>query len=147
MVCDGFVGNVALKTSEGLAQMLASFLRQEFKRNLLTKLAALVAMPALNRFKRRGTIDGTTGRVSRSQGDLDQEHWRLMPSPSRMPLRAQDAAERTASWIGLPSVLRGWLECQSEGGGVKYCGLPEPEFSARPPIGNPRLGGSRYRHR
>ena len=53
VVCDGFVGNVALKTSEGLARMLASFLRQEFKRNLLTKLAALVAMPVLNRFKRR----------------------------------------------------------------------------------------------
>ncbi len=53
VVCDGFVGNVALKTSEGLAQMLASFLRQEFKRNYLTKLAALVALPVLNRFKQR----------------------------------------------------------------------------------------------
>ncbi|MBL8450297.1 MAG: phosphate acyltransferase PlsX [Dechloromonas sp.] len=53
VVCDGFVGNVALKTSEGLAQMLASFLRQEFKRNLLTRLAALVAMPVLGRFKQR----------------------------------------------------------------------------------------------
>jgi glycerol-3-phosphate acyltransferase PlsX len=39
VVCDGFVGNVALKTSEGLAQMLATFLREEFRRNLLTKLA------------------------------------------------------------------------------------------------------------
>ena len=41
IVCDGFVGNVALKTSEGLAQMLASSLRTEFKRNWLTKIAAL----------------------------------------------------------------------------------------------------------
>jgi glycerol-3-phosphate acyltransferase PlsX len=40
VVCDGFVGNVALKASEGLAQMLAGFLRQEFSRNLLTKLIA-----------------------------------------------------------------------------------------------------------
>ncbi|MBS1188957.1 MAG: plsX [Rhodocyclaceae bacterium] len=53
VVCDGFVGNVALKTSEGLAQMLAFFLKQEFKRNLLTKLAALVALPVLNNFKKR----------------------------------------------------------------------------------------------
>ena len=39
VVCDGFVGNVALKTSEGLAAMLCDFLREEFTRNLLTKLA------------------------------------------------------------------------------------------------------------
>src|SRR5918999_2024913 len=37
VVCDGFVGNVALKTSEGLAQMLATYLREEFQRNALTK--------------------------------------------------------------------------------------------------------------
>jgi hypothetical protein len=53
VVCDGFVGNVALKTSEGLAQMLASSLREEFKRNWLTKLAALIAISVLNNFKRR----------------------------------------------------------------------------------------------
>jgi glycerol-3-phosphate acyltransferase PlsX len=47
IVCDGFVGNVALKTSEGLAQMLASSLRSEFKRNWLTKLAALIAISVL----------------------------------------------------------------------------------------------------
>lgn len=53
IVCDGFVGNVALKTSEGLAQMLASSLRSEFKRNWLTKIAALIAISVLNNFKRR----------------------------------------------------------------------------------------------
>lgn len=53
IVCDGFVGNVALKTSEGLAQMLASSLRSEFKRNWLTKFAALIAISVLNNFKRR----------------------------------------------------------------------------------------------
>jgi len=53
IVCDGFVGNVALKTSEGLAQMLASSLRSEFKRTWLTKLAALIAISVLNNFKRR----------------------------------------------------------------------------------------------
>lgn len=53
IVCDGFVGNVALKTSEGLAQMLASSLRSEFKRNWLTKIAALIAISVLNNFKMR----------------------------------------------------------------------------------------------
>lgn len=53
VVCDGFVGNVALKTSEGLAQMLASSLRSEFKRNWLTKVAALIAISVLNNFKQR----------------------------------------------------------------------------------------------
>ena len=42
VVCDGFVGNITLKTSEGLAQMLATYLREEFRRNLLTKLAGIV---------------------------------------------------------------------------------------------------------
>ena len=53
IVCDGFVGNVALKTSEGLAQMLGSSLRSEFKRNWLTKIAALIAISVLNNFKQR----------------------------------------------------------------------------------------------
>jgi len=53
IVCDGFVGNVALKTSEGLAQMLGSSLRHEFKRNWLTKIAALIAISVLNNFKER----------------------------------------------------------------------------------------------
>ena len=53
IVCDGFVGNVALKTTEGLAQMLASSLRSEFKRNWLTKIAALIAISVLNNFKKR----------------------------------------------------------------------------------------------
>lgn len=53
IVCDGFVGNVALKASEGVAQMMARGIREEFGRNWLTKLAALIALPVLNRFKKR----------------------------------------------------------------------------------------------
>lgn len=79
VVCDGFVGNVALKASEGLAQMLATFLRQEFGRNLMTKLVALVAMPVLNRFKKRvdhrgyngATLLGLKGIVVKSHGSAD----------------------------------------------------------------------------
>src|SRR5258706_9522489 len=53
IVCDGFVGNVALKTSEGLALMLADYLREELTRNVLRKALAVFALPALNAFKRR----------------------------------------------------------------------------------------------
>lgn len=79
VVCDGFVGNVALKTSEGLAQMLASFLREEFGRNLLTKAMAVIAMPALKRFKKRvdhrryngAALLGLRGVVVKSHGSAD----------------------------------------------------------------------------
>lgn len=79
IVCDGFVGNVALKASEGLAQLLATFLRQEFGRNLFTKIAALVALPVLNHFKRRvdhrryngASLLGLKGIVVKSHGSAD----------------------------------------------------------------------------
>ena len=79
VVCDGFVGNVSHKTSEGLAQMLASFLREEFGRGLLSKCAALVALPVLKRFKRRvdhriyngAVLLGLRGVVVKSHGSAD----------------------------------------------------------------------------
>ena len=79
VVCDGFVGNVALKTSEGLAQMLGVFLREEFKRNALTRAAAIFAMPVLNAFKRRvdhrrfngASLLGLRGIVVKSHGSAD----------------------------------------------------------------------------
>ena len=79
IVCDGFVGNVALKTSEGLAQMLGGFIREEFTRNPLTYLAALVAMPVLKRFKHRvdhrryngASLLGLRGLVIKSHGSAD----------------------------------------------------------------------------
>jgi len=79
VVCDGFVGNVALKTTEGLAQMLGGFLREEFDRNVLTRMAALVAMPVLNAFKRRvdhrryngASFLGLKGIVVKSHGSAD----------------------------------------------------------------------------
>jgi glycerol-3-phosphate acyltransferase PlsX len=79
VVCDGFVGNVALKTSEGLAQMLATYLRQEFARNPFTKLASIVASPVIRSFKRRvdhrryngATLIGLRGVVIKSHGSAD----------------------------------------------------------------------------
>jgi len=79
VVCDGFVGNVVLKASEGLAAMLSEFIRQEFTRNVLTRLAALVAMPVLSHFKQRvdhrryngAALLGLRGLVFKSHGSAD----------------------------------------------------------------------------
>ncbi|MEN8170980.1 MAG: phosphate acyltransferase PlsX [Pseudomonadota bacterium] len=79
VVADGFVGNVSLKSSEGLAKMVSHFIKQEFKRNILTKIAALVAMPVLNAFKGRidprvyngATLVGLRGIVVKSHGSAD----------------------------------------------------------------------------
>jgi glycerol-3-phosphate acyltransferase PlsX len=98
VVCDGFVGNVALKTSEGLAQMLASSLRAEFKRNWLTKVAALIAMSVLNNFKKRfdhrryngAILLGLKGISVKSHGSADAFAFGFAIS------RAFDAAENGA---------------------------------------------------
>jgi phosphate acyltransferase len=79
VVCDGFVGNVALKTSEGVAQMLSTYLREEFRRNLFTKFAGLIASPVINAFKRRvdhrryngASLLGLRGVVIKSHGSAD----------------------------------------------------------------------------
>ena len=79
VVCDGFVGNVALKTSEGLAAMVSTFLKQEFARNWLTKLAAVLAYPVLRAFKGRvdhrryngAALLGLRGLVFKSHGSAD----------------------------------------------------------------------------
>ncbi|HQR60959.1 MAG TPA: phosphate acyltransferase PlsX [Methylophilaceae bacterium] len=79
VVCDGFVGNVVLKASEGLAHMMGGFLTREFKRNALTKLAALIALPVLKAFKRRldprryngASFLGLRGIVVKSHGGAD----------------------------------------------------------------------------
>lgn len=79
VVCDGFVGNVALKTSEGVAKLIGHFMQLEFKRNLLTKLAALAAMPVLKALKGRmdprnyngASLLGLNGIVIKSHGSAD----------------------------------------------------------------------------
>jgi glycerol-3-phosphate acyltransferase PlsX len=86
---------VALKTSEGLAQMLASSLRSEFKRNWLTKIAALIAISVLNNFKKRfdhrlyngAILLGLKGISVKSHGSAD------MLAFGNAISRAYDAAE------------------------------------------------------
>ena len=79
VVCDGFVGNVALKTAEGIAQLMGRFLTQEFKRNWITKVMAFVSLLVLNRFKKRldprryngASFLGLKGIVVKSHGGAD----------------------------------------------------------------------------
>jgi glycerol-3-phosphate acyltransferase PlsX len=79
VVCDGFVGNVMLKTSEGVASLIAGFLKEEFTRNPLTKLAALAAYPVINALRRRvdhrryngAALLGLRGLVFKSHGSAD----------------------------------------------------------------------------
>jgi glycerol-3-phosphate acyltransferase PlsX len=80
VVCDGFVGNVALKASEGIIRMVGDYLREEFHRNALTRLAGMFAKPVLNAFRRRvdprhyngATLLGLRGIVIKSHGSADR---------------------------------------------------------------------------
>jgi phosphate acyltransferase len=80
VVCDGFVGNSVLKASEGVAKMIAGFLRQEFSRSPLRKLSALIAMPVLNALRARmdpgnyngASLLGLKGIVIKSHGSADR---------------------------------------------------------------------------
>lgn len=84
VVCDGFVGNVVLKSVEGLAHMLGSMIREEFYRSTLTKLAGLIVRPVLNRFRRRvdnrryngAALLGLRGIVFKSHGSADEYAFR-----------------------------------------------------------------------
>jgi glycerol-3-phosphate acyltransferase PlsX len=79
IVTDGFVGNVALKTSEGVAKVVATMLKEEFKRSPLTRLMGLCAMPVLKAFRRRSdprryngaSLLGLHGIVIKSHGGAD----------------------------------------------------------------------------
>jgi glycerol-3-phosphate acyltransferase PlsX len=79
VVCDGFVGNVALKTAEGVAKMMGGFLKEGFSQNWLSKLGALISMPVLRAFKHRldhrryngASFLGLKGIVVKSHGSAD----------------------------------------------------------------------------
>jgi glycerol-3-phosphate acyltransferase PlsX len=79
VVCDGFVGNVALKSSEGVASMIGHFIHQEFRRNVWSRAAGLIALPVLRAFRRRidpreyngASFVGLRGIVIKSHGSAD----------------------------------------------------------------------------
>jgi glycerol-3-phosphate acyltransferase PlsX len=79
VVCDGFVGNVALKSTEGLAKMIGGMIKEEFTRSWFTKLLAGIAMPVLSRLAKRldparyngASLLGLRGLVIKSHGSAD----------------------------------------------------------------------------
>jgi len=79
IVCDGFVGNIALKASEGVAQMIMGTLKEEFNRNMATRAAGMVARPVLSAIKSRldhriyngASLLGLRGTVVKSHGGMD----------------------------------------------------------------------------
>ena len=79
IVCDGFVGNVALKSSEGVARMISDLIRGEFKRTVTNRVAGLLARPVLRALATRmdprsyngASFVGLRGIVIKSHGSAD----------------------------------------------------------------------------
>ncbi|OED38262.1 phosphate acyltransferase [Chromatiales bacterium (ex Bugula neritina AB1)] len=79
VVADGFVGNVALKTAEGVAKLISSYLKEEFTRSPLNKVMGLVASPVLKSLKNKidpgqyngASLLGLRGIVIKSHGGAD----------------------------------------------------------------------------
>ena len=125
VVCDGFVGNVLLKTSEGLASMMGEFIRQEFSRGLLSRLAALAALPVLKRFKARvdhrryngAALLGLRGLVFKSHGSADAFAFGCALD------RAHDAA-RNRLLERVQQRMAGWS------GGAQPVPAPQPDGAA-----------------
>lgn len=80
VVCDGFVGNVALKASEGLAKLMISVLKESFRQNWCAKLVGLMARPALGHLRKRmdparyngASLLGLNGIVVKSHGGASE---------------------------------------------------------------------------
>ena len=107
VVCDGFVGNVLLKSSEGLALMIGERIERLFRRNLLSRLVGVMARPVLGRLKadlaparhNGASFLGLQGIVVKSHGSADAQGF-------------QSAIQRALIEIqeNLPQRLRGRLE-------------------------------------
>jgi glycerol-3-phosphate acyltransferase PlsX len=107
IVCDGFVGNVALKSGEGVAKMIGQFLRDEFQRTPLTRLAGMVATPVLRALRRRidpreyngASLLGLRGIVVKSHGGADQVAFRRAIEVALAEVR-KDVPQRISAHIG-----------------------------------------------
>jgi len=79
VVADGFAGNIALKSIEGVAKVINHFIKTEFTKNIFTKLSALISLPVLKSVKQRvdpreyngASLVGLQGVVVKSHGGAD----------------------------------------------------------------------------
>jgi glycerol-3-phosphate acyltransferase PlsX len=107
VVADGFVGNVSLKTSEGVAKMISHFMKAEFKRSLLSKLAALLVLPILSGLRKRidprryngASLLGLRGVVVKSHGGADVLAFRHAIAIAKKEARS-DVAARIGRRVG-----------------------------------------------
>ncbi len=108
VVADGFVGNISLKTSEGLAKMISTYLRAELNKNLLSKITAILAMPAINALRRRidprryngASLLGLQGVVVKSHGNADSLSFENALKMAKKEVLA-DVANRISEKVGI----------------------------------------------
>jgi glycerol-3-phosphate acyltransferase PlsX len=107
VVCDGFVGNVALKVSEGVAKMLADGIRKAFSDSLYTKFVAVLATPILRKLQKQfdpgqyngATLVGLNGIVIKSHGNAQRFSFKqaikeaMMESEKNIPERLRSEVE------------------------------------------------------
>lgn len=96
VVCDGFVGNIALKSMEGIANVMRRYMKEEFQRTLCSRLSALISIPVLRRVAKRtdprrhngATLLGLRGIVIKSHGSADVEAFSQAISEAILQARA-----------------------------------------------------------
>ncbi len=106
VVCDGFVGNVALKTSEGVARMIAHFIKQEFMRTTTSRLRGAAAKPVLDAFRDKidprkyngASLVGLQGIVIKSHGSADETSFANAIKEAVLEVR-KDVPQRIGSRI------------------------------------------------
>ena len=136
VVCDGFVGNVALKVSEGLVVMLYDFLRTEFTRNPVRKLAALAAYPGADGVQEaRRSAPLQRRHAGRPEGRRREEpRQRRRP---RLPPRAVQGARRSRARRARQDRARGRGDA-----GVRTDATPAPRRDRRDPMQASRIAGT-----
>lgn len=106
VVCDGFVGNVALKVTEGVAKMIVHSLKKAFNRNMLTRLAGLIALPVLKSLAKEidpgrfngASLVGLQGIVIKSHGSANAEAFATAINEARLEIK-KDVPQRIAAGV------------------------------------------------
>jgi len=107
VVCDGFVGNILLKSSEGLAAMIAARIEALFRASLRARLLGLLALPLLRRLQRElGPVQRNGASFLGLQGIVVKSHGAAAPEAFQSAIRLALAEVRE----NLPQRLHGRLE-------------------------------------